>query len=384
MTIIIDRRDTKSNKNTSNRNRFIKRYKQHLKDSLDKVMRDKSIKDAGKSIDVPVNHNIIERDIDFDEDTGEYERVISGNKDFVKGDKIDIDEDDDSQGTGGGDGEDNFLFTLTKEEFFDIYFYDMDLPDFIKESMLDTTKKQYRRAGFIKDGIPVRLDILKTMQMSIARRISSKESGKKPPFLDDIDLRYRHFINVPKPMLKAVIFFCMDVSGSMEEHHKLLSKKFFILFYLFLNKTYESVDVRFIRYHHHASDVTEHEFFYSRETGGTEVLEGLGLINKIIDEEYPTNIYNVYVAHTSDGDASSKDEEDIIPFLDNELIDKLQYYAYVQVQTPKAYEWFNNGWEKLFGVLKNSKHFGKKLNIETAIYEGDVFPVLHNLFKKRG
>lgn len=383
MSIIVDRRNTKSSKNASNRSRFVKRYKRYIKESLEKVMEKKSIKDSTKPIDVPINWDIKEKDIDFNDESGHREYVISGNEEYEKGDLLEKPDGEDGQGgTQGGDGEDNFTFTLTKEEFFDIYFYDMELPNFIKESMMDVTKFQYRRAGYIKDGIPARLDILKTLQMSIARRISNKNEDKKPPFLDDVDLRFKHFINIPKPMLKAVVFCVMDVSGSMEEHHKKLSKKFFTLLYLFLVKNYEQVDVRFIRYHHEAKDVDEHTFFYGRDTGGTDPLKALELVNTIIDNEYPLSIYNIYVAHTCDGDFLEDEDGEILSYLDSELIPKIQYYAYLQVQDSHRYQSFKIGYTGLYGYLEGSDHLGKKLNIETALEEEDIFPVLQNLFKK--
>lgn len=386
MTIILDRRGIKSSKNSSNRSRFVKRYKKQLKHRLDDIMKDKNITDAGKPISVPIDWSTKEEDIGFDTDSGYSERVLPGNKEFKKGDMIPKPDEEDGQGGGprssDQEGEDEFLFTLTKEEFFDIYFHDLELPDFVKESMLDCTKMQYKRAGFVKDGVPTRLDVLKTIQQSIARRLSCKSDGKKPPFLDDVDLRYKHYVTRPQPMLKAVMFCCMDVSGSMESHHKELSKRFFILLYLFLTKNYESVELRFIRYHHVAFDVDEHEFFYSPDTGGTEVISGLEMIKDIIERDYPTNVYNIYIAHTSDGDTGWHDDN-IAGYLDNNIMDLIQYYAYVQVQSPTQFDHFRKGYRKLYGDLEQSAHVGGKLNLETATHAVDMFPVLVNLFSKK-
>lgn len=384
MTIVIDRRGIKSSKNASNRERFVKRYKRHLKNRLDDIMKDKTIEDAGKPVSVPIDWDCNEDDIGFDSDSGYSERVLPGNEDFKKGDLVEKPEDGEggSPSNGGEEGEDEFLFTLTKEEFFDIYFHDLELPDFVKESMLDCSKMIYKRAGFVKDGVPTRLDVLKTIQQSIARRLSCRDKDKKPPFLDDVDLRYKHFVNRPQPMLKAVMFCCMDVSGSMEKHHKDLSKRFFILLYLFLTKNYESVELRFVRYHHVAYDVDEYDFFYSPDTGGTEVTTGLALIKEIIEKDYPTNLYNIYIAHTSDGDVGFHDDN-IASYLDANIMDLIQYYAYVQVQSADQYGHFKKGFLKLYGELQKSQHVGGKLNLETATAAVDIFPVLANLFKRK-
>jgi uncharacterized sporulation protein YeaH/YhbH (DUF444 family) len=77
------------------------------------------------------------------------------------------------------------------------------------------------------------------------------------PYLDPIDLRYRSRIRVPVPTSKAVMFCLMDVSGSMDEGRKELSKRFFILLYLFLTRHYEKIELVFIRHHTQAQEVDE-------------------------------------------------------------------------------------------------------------------------------
>ena len=56
------------------------------------------------------------------------------------------------------------------------------------------------------------------------------------PFIDPFDLRYVNRVKQPTPSSQAVMFCLMDVSGSMDEQRKDLSKRFFILLYLFLNR----------------------------------------------------------------------------------------------------------------------------------------------------
>jgi uncharacterized sporulation protein YeaH/YhbH (DUF444 family) len=382
MTIIIDRRNTRSSKNCSNRTRFIHRYKNYIKKTLDDCVEKKKIKDLTDSVAIPINWDIRDIDMGFNRSTGTYDYIGTGNKEYEKGDRFYKDNDNPESSIYEDEESDqgDYTFTLTKEEFFDLYFDDMELPDFIKTSMMNICKSSYKRAGYIKNGVISRLDILKTLQMSLARRLSCPKD-KNPPFLDDIDLRFKNIISVPQPMLKAVMFCMMDVSGSMTEHHSYLSKKFFILLYLFLCKNYTSVDIRFIRYHHSAKDVSEEEFFNSHQTGGTQVLPALQLINEIIKNEYSINTYNIYIAHTSDGDIGNLDDT-LIEYLDHNLINKLQYYAYLQVQDAYQYGDFKEGNEGLYGILKSSSYWMTKLNIETAVDLQDIFPVLKNLFKR--
>ena len=84
-----------------------------------------------------------------------------------------------------------------------------------------------------------------------------RERMARVAFLDPIDLRFRNRIRVPVPTSKAVMFCLMDVSGSMDEGRKELSKRFFILLYLFLTRTYEHIDIVFIRHHTQAAEVDD-------------------------------------------------------------------------------------------------------------------------------
>src|SRR5690606_20358501 len=122
------------------------------------------------------------------------------------------------------------------------------------------------------------------------------------PFIDTFDLRYDNRIDRPKPTTQAVMFCVMDVSGSMGPEEKDMAKRFFMLLYLFLTRTYEKIQVVFISHHTEASEVDEETFFYSRETGGTVVSSALNLMSKIIQERFPTSEWNIYAAQASDGD----------------------------------------------------------------------------------
>ena len=129
------------------------------------------------------------------------------------------------------------------------------------------------------------------------------------PFIDPIDVRYRRYDQVPKPVARAVMFCLMDVSGSMDEHMKDLAKRFFTLLYLFLSRKYERVELIFIRHTDNAEEVDEQRFFHDAQSGGTVVQSALKLMNEIVAERYPPEAYNIYGAQVSDGDAFGADPE---------------------------------------------------------------------------
>ncbi len=201
-----------------------------------------------------------------------------------------------------------------------------------------------------------------------------RERINRVPFLDDIDLRYHQQILEPVPCSKAVMFCIMDVSGSMDQATKDLAKRFFILLYLFLDRHYEKTDIVFIRHHTVASEVDEHEFFYSRESGGTVVSSALKLTQEVIDERYPTSEWNIYAAQASDGDNWPDDSARCKQLLDN-LLPKLQYFAYVEIAQRD-----NVLWKSYLSIEAEHSDTFAMQHITSA---ADIYPVLRELFRKQ-
>ena len=378
---IIDRRKTNKNKSVGNRQKFIKRYKSRIKRAVDNIASDKGITDILKDRKVIIDQDEIEEpNFNFDMSTGERDVIFTGNKTLHKGDKIRKPPPSDEDGTEGsdtGEGFDEFSFTLTKEEFLELYFSDMKLPDFIKESMKGSHKWKMKRSGYSKEGIPPRLDLVKTLKQAMARRIATKSSR----YLDDIDLRYKHFTKHPFPVKQATMILLMDISGSMGEFEKTLAKKFFLLLYLFLNKVYKNVDVIFISHTQDAQEVTEHEFFYGTETGGTIVSSGLQMAKDIIDTRINLNESNVYIAQASDGD-NWPGEENQVTSLMEDLLSKVQYFAYIQTEEARRKEHkARYGVNDIYTLYAAMESTHRNLRAKHVSSEAEVYPVLRSLFE---
>lgn len=378
---IVDRRKTNKNKSVGNRQKFIKRYKSRIKRSVDKIASDKGITDVLKDRKITIDQDEIEEpSFEFDMATGKRDVIFTGNKSLQKGDKIRKPPPSDEDGTEGsdtGEGFDEFTFTLTKEEFLDLYFSDMKLPSFIKESMKGTNKWKMKRSGYSKEGIPPRLDLVKTLKQAMARRIATKSTR----YLDDIDLRYKHFTKKPFPVKQATMILLMDISGSMGEFEKSLAKKFFLLLYLFMNKVYKNVDVIFISHTQEAQEVTEHEFFYGTETGGTIVSSGLRMAKEIIDTRIDLNTTNVYISQASDGDNWSSDDE-VSAALMEELLTRVQYFAYIQTEEAARREQKQRyGVKDLMTLYEELATKFHNLKAKHVCEESEVYPVLRSLFE---
>src|SRR5262249_15354166 len=279
---------------------------------------------------------------------GDWELVHPGNKEFVRGDKIPRPEGGGGSGsgeTGTGDSVDDFIFTLSREEFLNIFFEDLELPNLMRTAIAEAEGQKLVRAGYVKEGTPANLSVARTMKTALARRIAlsaplkdeleearaalaaATRAGQpqalivalesrvlelegrleRLPFLDDVDLRYRHRTTVPRPAARAVMFCLMDVSASMDERKKDLAKRFFTLLYLFLTRKYERVELVFIRHTDEAQEVDEDTFFYDTQSGGTVVYSALELMHQICEARYHRSEWNIYAAQASDGDAFGAD-----------------------------------------------------------------------------
>ena len=146
------------------------------------------------------------------------------------------------------------MFQLTQDEFLDVMFEDLELPNLVKRHLRGADSFKRVHAGFSHDGVPAKLNVVRSLRVAKARRIAltggarhrvaaleedlvlAEGAGdevtarriknelselrrriKRVPFLDTYDLRYNLHLKQPVPTSKAVMFCLMDVSGSMDQ-----------------------------------------------------------------------------------------------------------------------------------------------------------------------
>ena len=418
VSYIIDRRENSKNKSAVNRQRFLDRYKKHIKKAVSDAVDARSITDVERGEEVTIAGDDISEPV-FQHGSGGRRSVVHpGNKEFVSGDRIQRP----SGGSGGGgpgeasdsgEGDDDFVFQLTQDEFLEFLFDDLALPNLTKRHLKGNFSFKYEHAGFTNDGVPAKLSVLRSLKQAKARRIALcgnsrkllaaaiekleeaealgdelsafrladevellKKRIKRVPFLDTIDLRYKLHVKRPIPTSQAVMFCLMDVSGSMDQSIKDMAKRFYLLLYMFLKRHYEKTDIVFIRHHTVAKEVEEQEFFYSRETGGTVVSSALKLMTEIIDDRYSPNEWNIYGAQASDGDNWNDDSPTCSKLLREKLLPMVQYFAYVEI-TKRSHQALWREYDQLSDEFPES--FAQR-HIQKV---SDIFPVFHDLFHKK-
>ena len=415
---IIDRRLAGKNKSVGNRERFVRRYKAQITEAVRKAVSGRDIRHIDQAETITIPKKDIQEPVFHHGQGGIRDMVLPGNREYVQGDRIARPQ----GGAGGGgsqasdsaEGQDDFTFTLTKEEFMELFFEDLALPRLLRTHIGDTLQYKTRRAGFSHDGTPNNLAVVRTMRGALGRRIALTkaphrelqaleaelqallEQGdgtdeavaelqscidalqqriKRVPFLEPLDLRFRNRSKFPVPSSQAVMFCVMDVSGSMDQERKELAKRFFILLYLFLTRHYDKIEIVFIRHHTQAAEVSEQEFFHSTESGGTVVSSALLLLDQVIRARYPAGDWNVYVAQASDGDNFSDDGGKCGSLLTEKILPMVRYYAYLQVVLEEQ-----SLWEEYCRVQEQCAHFAMR-KVSQA---NEIYPVFRDLFKKDG
>jgi uncharacterized sporulation protein YeaH/YhbH (DUF444 family) len=422
MQQIIDRRLAGKNKSIGNRERFLRRHKEQIREAVKRAVDGRGIRDMEKGEDIHIPKRDISEPVFGHGPGGKREMVHPGNKEYVRGDRIERPKGGGAGGSGkgkasdSGEGDDDFVFHLSKEEFMQVFFDDLALPNLTRTTLAETPEYKTHRAGFSSDGNPSNLHVVRSMRGAISRRIALGSGSRRElheleeqlaalkrqpeqalhareiadlereiealrgrlgriPYLDPIDLRYRSRVRVPVPTSKAVMFCLMDVSGSMDEARKDLSKRFFILLYLFLTRHYEKIDIVFIRHHTQAAEVDEQNFFHATETGGTVVSSALVLMEEIARARYPTSEWNIYGAQASDGDNWHHDSGRCRELLADKILPLCRYFAYVQVAEEEQ-----NLWDEYAQLAAENKAFAMRKVTEAS----QIYPVFRDLFKKEG
>lgn len=437
MTVIIDRRKNLSEKSVVNRKRFLQRSQRAIKKSINKNLDGtRNIREIldGDVVEIPVK-DISEPVFVHSGSKGVHDYIMNGNDQYEEDDLIE--KQYSGQGSGNGKGasdegdlEDYFQFQVTREEYLEMFFQDLELPDMVKKNLMALEDFKPQRTGFTRSGNPANINIGQSVKRSLGRRIAlhrpSEEEieeleeqlrllqldddqfgitgfyekrkaleeqieelrGKqrRVPFIDEMDVRYNNFASQPLPSTSAVMVCLMDVSGSMGEFEKNIAKRFYMLLYYFLSRHYKKIDLVFIRHTTDAQEVSEEVFFYDRESGGTIVSTALEEMMKVIKDRYPTDQWNIYAAQASDGDNWGSDNLKCKAILEKEILPICQYFAYIQV----AHEYMDefdvpdddDDEMSLWGTYKTIDASNFAMRPVAKI--GSIWTVFRELFLKRG
>ena len=218
-------------------------------------------------------------------------------------------QDGDTQRGVGGNEEGGIQYTLEFriDDIVDWLWEEMQLPN-LEAKAGRASEDDWTREGWDRRGARSRLDRRRSLKESIKRRGAQSAIGADSPSFTDDDLRYRQLAKREQPAMQAVVILLLDVSGSMGERERQISKTFFFWAIQGLRRQYRHLDLVFVAHTSEAWEFQEEEFFRVTGTGGTVASAGLKKVHEIIEERYSPSQYNVYLFYASDGENFPSDQ----------------------------------------------------------------------------
>jgi sporulation protein YhbH len=202
---------------------------------------------------------------------------------------------------GDGPGVDYLEAEIALDDLAALVFEDLALPHLAPKTGGDAEAGGAVFREVARRGLLPNLDKRRTAVQNIRRHALAGRPARFGAVAAE-DLRFRVWTPEPRPRTSAVIVAMRDVSGSMGEFEKYVSRSFYFWMLKFLRTKYERVQVAFLTHHTEAKEVDEQTFFTLGESGGTKVSAAYQLAVDLIRQRYDPARWNVYPFHFSDGD----------------------------------------------------------------------------------
>jgi sporulation protein YhbH len=385
-----------ADRSAADRKRHKEKIDRAIRDGIKDVIADESIigQEGSKKVKIPVK-GIKEYQFIYGENKENKKVASAGDKDVKRGQvlrKKPQKGKGKSPGRKGSNetGEEYYEVEVSLDELAEYLFANLELPDLEKKRFRFVRDKKLKRSGYRKKGMRSRLSKKETIKRKIRRKKMAvaagsydPESGERFPFHKD-DLKYKHMREKVTESSSAVIFFIMDVSGSMDTNKKYLARSFYFLLYQFLRYRYENVEVVFLSHCTEAKEVSEDDFFKRGTSGGTIMSSALEMEKEIIAKRYHPSNWNVYTFYCGDGENWPVDNAKATELI-NELAEVNQLISYAEINpfhsdpNPALFNYRpeNDGGSMWHSLSKSDPQKVKRIRI---IDQSDIFPAFSKLF----
>src|ERR671939_728468 len=278
----------------------------HRKGPIDQARHNKKVKDgikrnradivSGEAIITAYGNKVVKipiRSLDlphFRYDNRRNQQPGQGSGGSKVGDVIGQSGDPQAQGPGKGPGAgempgiDYYEAEITIDELAALVFEDLGLPNLEDKGKAEVVSPDVRFNEVRKHGPMSNLDKRRTLLENMRRnaRVGHPAIGG----VNNDDLRFKTWVEDIKQETNAVVIAMRDVSGSMGEFEKYITRSFYFWMVRFLRTKYSNVKIVFITHHTEAQEVDEQAFFELGESGGTRVSSAYKLALEIIDERF--------------------------------------------------------------------------------------------------
>lgn len=383
---------TSADRSASDRSRHKKKIEKAIRDGISDIISEESIigQDGKKRIKIPVR-GIKEWQFVYGENVGQKKIGSAPGQDIEQGQVVKKGQ---QQGQGGGNkagkdkGEEAYEVEISLEELAEYLFDSLNLPDLDKKKLKTIMQEKPKRHGTRTNGIPPRLDKKLSAIERIKRKVAAKKAGEIEidpqtgeelfPFHEN-DLRYHHIKAKPKEASSAVVFFMMDVSGSMTKEVKYIARSFFFVLYHFLRYKYDNLEIVFISHTTEAQEVDEDSFFKRIESGGTYISSAPVMAREIAMKRFHPSSWNIYAFHCTDGDNWPEDNlKAKKAFIELSDISQMVGYCEILTGARSADNWNEDIERTMWGTLVPIQSNKFKMNVIKN--SQDIWPVFKKLF----
>ena len=313
--------------------RHNEKVKEAIRGNLDAIVGEEAIitSDGKKVVKVPI------RSLDlphFRFDRGRKNHVGQGQGDSKIGDVLGQEASGQGPGRGKQAGElpgvDYYEAEVTVDELAALVFEDLGLPFLQPKGRALIPSDDVRFNEVRRQGVMSNLDKRRTIRENLIRNARAGQSGFGGLSTDD--LRFKTWERHVKEESNAVVIAMRDVSGSMGEFEKYITRSFYFWMVRFLRTRYSQVEIVFITHHTEAREVDEDAFFNLGESGGTKVSSAYQLALDIVAERFPPSDWNIYPFHFSDGDNWGEVDNQRCLDLVNALLERCNAFGYGEIQ----------------------------------------------------
>lgn len=223
---------------------------------------------------------------------------------------------------------------ITLEELARILGEELELPRIEPKGKKNVDGSITRYTGIRNVGPESLRHFRRTYRQALKRQLASGTYDSARPMIIPVreDKRYRSWKEYPRPHNNAVVFYLMDVSGSMTQRKKELVRQTAFWIDTWLRANYRHLTSRYIVHDAAAKEVDQHTFYHLRESGGTRISSAYELTHQIVNEEYDPVDWNLYAFHFSDGEnLGHEDNQRCLKLVQEDLLPKFNLLCYGQV-----------------------------------------------------
>jgi uncharacterized sporulation protein YeaH/YhbH (DUF444 family) len=241
------------------------------------------------------------------------------------------------RGAGDQPGEHLLEVDISLDELAEMLGEELELPAIRPKGRKNIISLKDRYTGISRYGPETLRHFKRTYKETLKRSISTGTYNPDNPLLVPIrqDKRYRSWKAAAMPQANAAIIYMMDVSGSMGEEQKEIVRIESFWIDTWLRHHYKGVEIRYIIHDAEAREVDRETFYHTRESGGTVISAAYKTFARMIDMDYPSEEWNIYGFHFSDGDNWSQgDTEECLSILKAQVLPRVNLFCYGQVESP--------------------------------------------------